>query len=82
MSTSTKSRKKTAAFNLPFSAVTCLYKSAHGKKIVCEIDIAAVRTLNEPHTIDEMLAEAHFEYVAGKTKRFTHTKKLIAYLNK
>lgn len=77
-----KARKKTAAFHLPFSAVKYLYKSAHGKKIVCEIDVAALRTLNEPHTIDEMFAEARFEYATGKTKGFSDTKKLLAYLKK
>ncbi len=73
--------KQPATFKLPFSAVKCLYKSMRGKKIVCEIDISALKKINDPNTIDEMFAEARIEYFTGRTKSFTDTKKLMAYLN-
>lgn len=76
-----KQLTKPAAVTLPLTALRCLYKSARGKKIVCEIDIAALKSINEPNTLDEMAAEARFEYFAGKTRGFTDTKQLLSYLN-
>ncbi|MFA5813483.1 MAG: hypothetical protein WC862_03145 [Patescibacteria group bacterium] len=78
----TKQITKPAAVTLPLTALKCLYKSARGKKIVCEIDVAALKSANEPNTLDEMVAEARLEYFAGKTKAFTNTKQLLSYLNR
>lgn len=77
----TKINNKPAALMLPLTALKCLYKSARGKRIVCEIDLASLRKFNEPSTIDEMVAEARLEYFTGKTKSFTDSKQLLAYLN-
>ncbi len=79
---SLKTKKKIAAVTLPLTALKCLYKSSRGKKIVCEIDLASLKKVNQPNTIDEMVAEARLEYFTGKTKGFSDTKKLIACLNK
>jgi len=73
--------KKPAVVYLPLTALKCLYKMSRGKKIICEIDVAALKKMNEPATIDEMVAEARLEYFADKTKSFTDSKKLLAYLN-
>lgn len=72
---------KPAIINLPLTALKCLYKSARGKKIVCEIDLAALKNINESNTLDEMVAEARLEYFAGRTKAFTDTKQLLSHLN-
>ena len=77
----TKQITNPAVVTLPLTALKCLYKSTRGKKIVCEIDIAALQSVNEPTTLDEMVAEARLEYVTGKTKSFTDTKQLLSYLN-
>lgn len=77
----TKIKKKPATVNLPLTALKCLYRSARGKKLVCEIDIALLRKMNEPSTIDEMVAEARLEFFAGKTKGFSDTKQLLQYLD-
>lgn len=78
----TKLINKPAVITLPLTALKCLYKSARGKKIVCEIDITALKSINEPNTLDEIIAEARFEYFTGKTMSFTDTKELLSYLNK
>lgn len=78
----TKQMTKSAAVTLPLTALKCLYKSARGKKIVCEIDVAALKRVNEPNTLDEMVAEARLEYFAGTTKTFTDTKQLLSYLKR
>lgn len=77
----TKQTIKSAAVTLPLTAFKCLYKSARGKKIVCEIDFAALKSINDPNTLDEMVAEARLEYFADKTKSFTDTKRLLAFLD-
>ena len=81
MTMRTKQITKLAVVTLPLTALKCLYKSAQGKKIVCEIDVAALKSVNEPNTLDEMVAEARLEYFTGKTKAFTDTKELLSYLN-
>lgn len=78
----TKQLNKPVAVVLPLTAFKCLYKSVKGRKIVCEIDFAEFRGVNEPSSIDEMVAEARFEYFSGKTKVFTDVKKLLSFLNK
>jgi len=78
---STKQMTKLAAVTLPLTALKCLYESVRGKKIVCEIDVDALKGVNEPNTLDEMIAEARLEYFTGKTRVFTDTKKLLSFLN-
>ena len=72
---------KSAQISLPYTALKFLYKSTRGDKIVCEIDVDSLKKVNEPSTIDDMIAEARLEYFAGKTKGFKDTNKLIEYLN-
>lgn len=81
MTMRTKSVTKLAVVTLPLTALKCLYKSARGKKIVCEIDVASLKSVNEPNTLDEMVAAARLEYFSGKTRGFTETKQLLSYLN-
>jgi len=70
-----------AAVSLPLTALKFLYKSAGGDKIVCEIDVNSLKKVNEPTTIDDMVAEAKLEYFTGKTKGFKNMGKLIDHLN-
>jgi len=72
--------KQLAAVTLPLTDVKLLYRSNRGKKLVLEIAIEALKRVNEPNTIDAMVAEARFDYFVGKTKGFTDTKKLMSYL--
>lgn len=73
-------KTKPAVVTLPLTAIKYLYSPARGKKLVVELDINRLKKVNEPNTIDEMVAEAKLEYYSGKTKGFTDTKKLMAYL--
>ena len=77
----THTKTKPAVVTLPLTAFKYLYSPIRGKKLVVELDINSLREVNEPNTIDEMVAEARLEYYSGKTKGFTSTKKLMAYLN-
>lgn len=74
--------KNLAVVVLPIASLKCLYATGHGEKIVCEIDVSELKKVNEPNTIDEMVGEARLEYLAGKTKSFTDSKKLVRYLNR
>lgn len=77
----TKQTTRLATVTLPLTSLKRLYKSASGKKIVCEIDIAALKYVNKPNTLDKMMAEARLEYATGKTRTFTNTTELLCYLN-
>lgn len=72
---------KPAAITLPLTALKFLYSNTREDKIVCEINVDALKKVNKPATIDEMVAEAKLEYFAGKTKGFKDTDKLVDYLN-
>lgn len=73
-------KTKPAAVTLPLTAIKYLYSPVRGEKLVVELDIKSLKKINEPNTIDEMVAEARLEYHSGKTKGFTDTKKLMAHL--
>ncbi|MDP1689445.1 MAG: hypothetical protein Q8L47_04965 [bacterium] len=72
--------KKMASIKLPLSGLRPLYRTSHGKKVVLEVDVSALRAINESNTIDEMVGEARLEYFSGKTKGFRNIKKLLAHL--
>lgn len=72
--------KKITTVTLPLAAMTYLYKSAQGKKLVCEIDVSAFKKSYKPNAIDEMVAEARLEYALGKAKGFTSAAALIKEL--
>jgi len=69
-----------AAVNIPLTALKCLYRNEASNKVVCEIDVDSLREVNEPATVDEMVAEAHLEYFSGKTKGFENTQELMEHL--
>ena len=72
---------KAAAITLPLTALKFLYSNTQEDKIVCEINVDALKKVNKPTTIDEMVAEAKLGYFTGKTKGFKDANKLIDYLN-
>lgn len=69
------------AIGIPLSGLNYLYRTEDNKKVVCEIDIEALKTINDPATIEEMVAEARLEYMAGKTKGFSDSDALLSHLN-
>ncbi|MCR4313809.1 MAG: hypothetical protein NUV84_01005 [Candidatus Uhrbacteria bacterium] len=73
-------KKELATIQIPLSGVKCLYRSTGGRKVVCEIDLAHFRAVNEDLSLEEMFAEAELEYAAGLTEGFTDSKKLLASL--
>ncbi len=73
--------KKPAAVSFPLTSLRPLYSSNGGKKLVVEVDVKAMKKVNEPNTIDEMVAEARLEYALGKTKTFTSAEALIKELH-
>ena len=51
--------KKPATISFPLTSLKPLYSSNFGKKkkIIFEADVNALKTVNQPNTIDEMVAE-------------------------
>jgi hypothetical protein len=72
---------KLATVSFPLTNLKPLYSSDQGKKLVVEVDVESMKKVNEPNTIDDMVAEARLEYFSGKTRGFKDTDKLIAYLD-
>ncbi|MFH1890532.1 MAG: hypothetical protein ABIJ91_03135 [Candidatus Kuenenbacteria bacterium] len=72
--------KQPATITFPLTGLRPLYSSEHGKTLVLEVDVNSLKKVNEPNTIDEMVAEARLEYYTGQTKGFDNTKKLMHYL--
>lgn len=70
-----------AAVSFPLTSLKPLYSSDRGKKLVVEVDVKSMKKVNEPNTIDEMVAEAKLEYAMGKSKTFTSADELIKELH-
>lgn len=75
------SQNTPATISFPLIGLRPLYSSDRGKKLVIEVDVGSMKKVNEPSTIDDMVAEARLEYFAGKTKGFKNTDKLIEHLD-
>ena len=80
MPTKTIKTKKLAAISFPLAGLRPLYSSQKGKKLAIEVDIKSMKRVNNPNTIDEMVAEARLDYAMGRTKGFTDTKEMMRYL--
>ena len=72
--------KQPATIAFPLTGLRPLYRSQLGKTLVIEVDVDSLKKVNEPNTIDEMVAEARLEYYTGQTDGFTDTEELIKYL--
>lgn len=72
--------QRPATVTFPLTGLRPLYSSQRGKTLVLEVDIDSLKKVNEPNTIDEMVAEARLEYYAGQTQGFSNTKELMSYL--
>lgn len=70
-----------ATISFPLTSVRPLYSSNRGRKLVVEVDVKSMKKINEPNTIDEMVAEAKLEYAMGKSKTFTSAEELIKELH-
>ena len=70
-----------AAVSFPLTSLKPLYSSDRGKKLVVEVDVKSMKKVNEPNTIDEMVAEAKLEYAMGKSKTFSSAEDLIKELH-
>jgi len=70
-----------ATVSFPLTGLKPLYSSKRGKKLVVEVDVGSMKKVNNPNTIDDMVAEARLEYYTGKTKGFKDARKLVNYLN-
>lgn len=79
-SPSTRTRRE-AMIRIPLSSIRYLSSDVKKKKMTFEISTKNLTRVNKSSTLDEMIAEAKLEYAMGKTKGFTDTKKLMAYLN-
>ncbi len=70
-----------AMVRIPLASMRYLSSDTKKKKLVFEISTTDLARLNRSTTLDEIIAEAKLEFAIGKTKGFTDTKKLLAYLN-
>lgn len=73
--------RRTAMIRIPLGAMRFLSSDSKKKKFTVEISTKDLAQINNPTTLNEMISEAKLEFAMGKTKGFTDTKKLMAYLN-
>ena len=79
--TKVKSRlRKETIVKVPLSALRCLFRYPKEKKVICEIDIRALKKLNKSQNLDEIINEARIDYALGNYKTFSKAKDLIAEL--
>ena len=71
-----------ATINIPLSAVRCVSGKPKHNRVMCEIDVEQLRMMNEPKTIDELLAAADFDIAAGNYKEFTSIDDMVTDLKK
>ena len=73
----TQATTQSARISFPLVGLKPLYSSERGKKLVLEVDVDSLKKINDPNTIDEMVAEARLEYALGKSKTFSSADELI-----
>ena len=79
--TKVKSRlRKETIVKVPLSALRCILRYPKEKKVICEIDIRALKKLNKSQNLDEIINEARIDYALGNYKTFSKAKDLIAEL--
>lgn len=66
---------------IPLSAMRFLSRDTKKRKMTFEISTKDLARVNKSSTLDEMIAEGKLEYAMGRTKGFTDSKKLLAFLN-
>lgn len=71
-----------STINIPLAAIRCIMTKPEEKKVVCEIDVDKFRIVNDPQTIDELLAEADFDIAAGNYKKFSSVDEMVNDLRK
>lgn len=71
-----------STINIPLAAIRWITAKSKEKRVVCEIDVDEFRMVNDPQTIDELLAEADFDIAAGKYKEFASVDDMVADLQK
>ena len=72
---------KPTTVNIPLSALRCILHYPKEQKLICEIHIPALKKINAPQTLDEIISTAHLEYALGNYKTFKNAKDLIADLH-
>lgn len=66
--------------NIPLSAVRCVSGKPKEKRIVCEIDVTELKMINEPKTVDELLAVADLDIAVGNYKQFGSIDEMVVDL--
>lgn len=73
----TKTVNQPAIISFPLAGLRPLYSNPRSKKLVIEVDVESMKKINEPNTIDEMVAEARLDYALGDYKSFDNVENLI-----
>ena len=71
---------KTATINLPLTSIKPLYRNDEERTLVAELNIDALKSVNELEDLDEIISQARLDYALGDYKSFDHVEDLIADL--
>lgn len=69
-----------AMIQIPLSAFRCISSYPSEKKIICEVSLAELSSVNEAETLDEIINQARLDYATGGYQTFENPQDLIAEL--
>lgn len=69
-----------AFIKIPLGSFKCISSYPKEKKVLCEINVKDLRTINNPETVDELINVSRLDYALGKYKTFSRAKDLIKEL--
>ncbi len=69
-----------AMIQIPLSAFRCISSYPSEEKMICEISVAELVSVNDAETLDEVINQARLDYATGDYKTFENPKDLIAEL--
>lgn len=71
-----------AMIQIPLSAFRCISSYPSEKKMICEISVAELTSVNDAETLDEVINQSRLDYATGDYKTFENPKELIAELRR
>lgn len=73
-------RSNVAMIKIPLSAFRCISNYPSEDKMICEISMTELTSVNDAKTLDEIINQARFDYATGDYQTFENPEDLIAEL--
>lgn len=67
--------------SLPLSSFRLISRNQKNNRIIVEINLQALKKINEPETLDELISQSRFDFATGNFQSFSNAADLVADLN-